>query len=136
MKEGREKGNRVRVWWGKRRKVGGFRPKGLLLPFSPPPPRFRQRQGRGRRGSRPAPNPGKPGHGGGRAVGQNEEGIEGVLFPCLPCARAARGSGSARGWRLGGGAKGAAALWSLGEACESESASWPLIILVIMTSTI
>jgi hypothetical protein len=36
MKEGREKGNRVRVWWGKRRKVGGFRPKGLLLPFSPP----------------------------------------------------------------------------------------------------
>jgi hypothetical protein len=23
------------VWWGKRRKVGGFLPKGLLLPFSP-----------------------------------------------------------------------------------------------------
>jgi hypothetical protein len=77
--------------------AGGFGQKALLLP----PPRIRTEGGRRPcGGGRPAPIPGELGHGGGRAVGQNDEGFMGDRFPYLPWPVVARGGGSTGGGGL------------------------------------
>jgi hypothetical protein len=66
-----------------------------------PPPRIRTEGGRrSRGGGRPAPIPGEPGHSGGRAVGQNDEGSTGDRFPYLPWAGMVCGGGSSGGGGL------------------------------------
>jgi hypothetical protein len=55
---------------------------------------------------RPAAIAGEPGHGGGRDVGQNDEGAKGDQFPYLPWAVVAHGGGFPGRWRTGGGVPG------------------------------
>jgi hypothetical protein len=63
---------------GKKKKARGFR----LNSHSFLPLESEQREGGRRLGcGRPAAILGKPGHGGGRAVVQNEEGFTGIRFP-------------------------------------------------------
>jgi hypothetical protein len=69
---------------GKGERWGGFGQKAFFF-LSPPPPTNQAEAGEGGSLGRPVgANPGEPGHGGGRAVGQNGEGAEGVLIPCSP----------------------------------------------------
>jgi hypothetical protein len=100
MKERGERGNRDRGLVGEKEKgQGGFGQ--LAIPFLPPPHESRQRQGRGAaRHGRPVAIPGEPDHRGGRAVGQNEEGVTGIRFPYLPWAEMVRGGGSSGGGGL------------------------------------
>jgi hypothetical protein len=78
MKGKGERGNRDRGLCGKKRKDRGVLAK-WPSPSFPPPHESEQRQGRGAaRHGRPAAIPGEPGHRGGRAVGQNEEGFTGI----------------------------------------------------------
>jgi hypothetical protein len=79
---------------GKGERTGGFWPNGHLLP----PPRIRTEAGEGRlRYGWPAAIPGEPGHRGGRAAGQNEEGFTGIRFPYVPWAGMVCGGGSSGG---------------------------------------
>jgi hypothetical protein len=73
------------------------------MPFFSPPPRIRTEGGRrSRGGGRPAPIPGEPGHGGGRAVVQNKEDSTGVRFPYLSRVVVERGGGIPGGGGLEG----------------------------------
>jgi hypothetical protein len=75
---------------GEKEKARGFRLNSHLLP----PLESEQREGGRRLGcGRPAAIPGEPGHDGGRAVGQNDEGLTGNPFPYLPWTVVARGGG-------------------------------------------
>jgi hypothetical protein len=69
-------------------------------PSFPSPPRIRTEAGEGVRYGRPTAIPGEPGHRGGRAVGQNEEGFMGIRFPYLPWAEMVCGGGSSGGGGL------------------------------------
>jgi hypothetical protein len=84
---------------GKEKGQGGFGQ--MAIPFLPPPPQIRTEAGEGAaRHGRPAAIPGEPGHRGGRAVGQNEEGFTGIRFPYLPWAEMVCGGGSSGGGGL------------------------------------
>jgi hypothetical protein len=73
----------------------------LAIPFLPPPPRIMTEAGEGAaRHGRPTAIPGEPGHRGGQAVGQNEEGVTGIRSPYLPWAEMVRGGGSSGGGGL------------------------------------
>jgi hypothetical protein len=72
----------------------------MAIPFLPLPPRIRTEAGEGVRYGRPTAIPGEPGHRGGRAVGQNEEGFMGIRFPYLPWAEMVCGGGSSGGGGL------------------------------------
>jgi hypothetical protein len=90
MKGKGERGNSDRGLWGKRKRVGGFWPKGLLPPLACAPVR-------GRGGALAAAARRPPGHERGRREGEKEEGDEGVLLPHSPWVEAARGDGSTGG---------------------------------------
>jgi hypothetical protein len=88
---------------------GGFGQ--MAIAFLPPPPRIRTEAGEGAaRYGRPAAIPGEPGHRGGRAVRQNEEGFTGIRFPYLPWAEMVCGGGSSGGGGLEVAVLGVAAL--------------------------
>jgi LmbE family N-acetylglucosaminyl deacetylase len=93
LKRARERGDRVTVWWGKRGKARGF----LAKRPSPSSPHGSEQREEGDRAAAglEGGGAGGPGHGGGRGMGQREEGDEGISSPCSPWARMRCGGGSA-----------------------------------------